>query len=77
MKNSLISPNQIRSFGIPLCDDPYDSYRSFGMKVHTSNDEPLDIPFKLNGSFAAFKTRIPTDEEMTKYQEITLTSDHQ
>ena len=77
MKNSLISPNQIRSFGIPLCDDPYDPHRSLGMKVYTSNDESVNIPFELNGSFAVFKTRVPTDEEMTNYKQITLTSDHQ
>lgn len=62
MKNSLISPNQVRSFGIPLCDDPFDPYRSLGMKVYTSNDESVEIPFELNGSFVAFRTRVPTDE---------------
>ena len=77
MKNSLISPNQIRSFGIPLCDDPYDPHRSLGMKVYTSNDESVNIPFELNSSFTVFKTRVPTDEEMKAYQQITLTSDHQ
>ena len=45
MDHSLINPNQIRHFGIPVSDDSYDSTRDFGI----SHNE-LFIPLKLKAA---------------------------
>jgi len=36
LKRSLISPNQLRSYGVELCDDPWDPNRPLGMRHHDS-----------------------------------------
>ena len=45
LDHSLINPNQIRNFGIPVSDTPYDSGRDFGI-----DHEYQCIPFKTEGS---------------------------
>jgi len=56
MKNSLINPNQVRAFGISLCDDPTDPHRHLGMTIQDSL-----IPFTMAGSTCHFTTRTPTN----------------
>ena len=47
-----MNPNQIRSYGIPVWDNPSDNKRPFGIEV---NDD-LHIPFKTKGTKIQFKT---------------------
>lgn len=70
LDHSLINPNQIRHFGIPVSDDPYDKSRSFGI-----DHEDLFIPFHTAGSTVYFDSYVPTDEEIEKYPHIVLTDD--
>ncbi len=70
LDHSLINPNQIRSFGIPVCDDPYDQFRDLGI------DHPdLFLPFQTKGAMIYFQTSVPSDEELEMCLHITLTDD--
>ena len=33
LRHSLLNPNQIRHFGVSLCDDPFDLHRPLGMSM--------------------------------------------
>ena len=60
MDRSLINPNQLRSFGVPVCDDPTDQYRELGIEL----EDGYFIPMKMNGSTCGFKSRCPTISEL-------------
>jgi hypothetical protein len=66
----LINPNQIRVTGIPVCDDPYDRYRHLGIDMGN-----FTIPFETEGNTIYFVSRVPTLDELTECQYITLTDD--
>ena len=70
LENSLICPNQVRSFGIPLCDDPYDPNRRLGMQL-----ENEEIPFDITNGMAGTTTRVPTWEEYHNFRHVVVTSD--
>jgi len=70
MKNSLINPNQIRAFGVSLCDDPTDPNRHLGMTVQDQL-----IPFAMAGSTCHFTTRTLTNWEMENCTQVEITSD--
>ena len=59
--HTLANPNQCQLFGVSWCDDAWDENRPLGMQL---KDPELSIPFKMNGSFAEFVTRTPTDDEI-------------
>ena len=61
LDHTLANPNQCRLFGVSWGDDAWDENRSLGMQL---KDPELSIPFKINGSFAEFVTRTPTDDEI-------------
>lgn len=72
LENSLINPNQIRAFGITLCDDPYDPYRALGFH------DPLTdtfVPFQAEDTFIGWQSRPPTDHELATCRYVVLTSD--
>ena len=73
MKHSLICPNQCRSYGIDMCDDPYDKNREIGF---TDPIAGITIPFEMKGTFATFKTRVPRDKELQECIYITMTNDN-
>ena len=58
LDHSLLNPNQIREFGIRVCDDPF-GHESIGIKT-----EKVDIPFAKDGSVIYFESRVPTNEEL-------------
>lgn len=70
LDHSLINPNQIRHFGIPVSDDPFDRSRQFGI----DHDE-LFIPFSTSGSTVYFESFLPTNEELEQCKHIVLTDD--
>ena len=70
LPNSLLNPNQCRAFGISLCDDPTDPFRSLGMRL-----DNLFIPFTMSGSTASFTTRAPTKHEIDLCNHIAITED--
>ena len=72
MENSLINPNQCRAFGIELCDDPFDSHRSLGIRA-----EDVEIPFKYSKNVVYWDTRAPSIDEINNPEllHITMTSE--
>ena len=73
MKKSLLNPNQCRSFGIKLCDDPTDPYRSLAIL-----EDPVSttvIPLNMNGSIAGFITFCPSLRDIESFAHVTLSSD--
>jgi hypothetical protein len=57
MDHSLINPNQIREYGLPVYDDPF-SKQQFGI-----DGNEAFIPFNTTGTIVYFKTHVPTDWE--------------
>ena len=72
LDHSLINPNQLRSFGIPLWDNPYDVAHGLSIDVHSS----LSIPLYTSGTKVGFRTRVPTKNELTTCEHISMTSSH-
>ena len=56
LDHTLINPNQVRDFGIPLWDNPYDKDKSLKVEI---NDE-LTIPLHTKGTKIYFNSRSPT-----------------
>lgn len=67
MDKSLINPNQCRSFGVGVCDDPTDPYRQLGF-YH--DDEYF--PIRMDGSTALLYTRCPTRQELDECRKFYL-----
>jgi hypothetical protein len=71
LTNSLINPNQCRSHGIDICDDPFDFNRTIGI-IDTLTD--FTIPMEFGRSFVYFKSQAPTMEEICDNPHIEMTS---
>jgi hypothetical protein len=63
MEHSLMNPNQLRHFGISVCDDPTDLERPFGIKLGGEDDD-LVVPFSVRGTIVSFPARAPTENEL-------------
>src|SRR6056300_44752 len=59
LDHSLINPNQIRIFGIPVWDNLFDPDKEMGIKT-----EEIFIPFQTNGATIFFESHVPTDQEL-------------
>jgi hypothetical protein len=68
----LDKPDQIRSFGIDVNDNPFDRRDEFGMM---QGDYTFD--FKTEGTTVYFNTSCPTDEDLETYEHVVLTSSDQ
>ena len=68
MDHSLINPNQIRHFGIPVSDNAYDGTRDLGI-----DHEDVFIPFETQGSTVHFETFVPSDDDIKRSPHIVLT----
>ena len=60
MEHSLINPNQCRSYGIRVCDDPTDEYRKLGMEL----SDDYVVPFLMKGTTCYFESRSPDLSEI-------------
>ena len=60
MGHSLINPNQCRSFGIHVCDDPTDDYRKLGMEL----SDDYVVPFQMKGTTCYFQSRSSSMSEL-------------
>ena len=67
LDHSLINPNQIRHYGIPVSDDPYDPHRELGI-----DHEELFVPFQTKGATVCFESRVPTTSELKHCTYIVL-----
>ena len=68
MDHSLINPNQIRHFGIPVSNNPYDTEKALGIDHQT-----IFLPFKTQGSTVYFDSTVPTDDDLESCPHIVLT----
>jgi hypothetical protein len=71
MKSSLINPNQLRHYGLRICDDITDKDRQFGIEI----DDNTLIPFTMEGTTVYFETRVPTEWEMENCRIHVMTDD--
>ena len=56
MYHILVKPNHIRSFGIPVSNNPFDRTQEFGI-----DHKELFIPFKTKGETLLFDTYVTSD----------------
>jgi len=70
MQHSLINPNQVRAYGVSLCDDPTDPNCQLGMDV-----QDTFIPFTMSGTTCSFTTRTPTSWELENCPHLEITLD--
>src|SRR6056300_696374 len=69
LDHSLFNPNQIRAYGNPVWDNPFDKERPLGMELPEKF-----IPFQTKGVKVKFQTRAPTPQELENCKMIDLTS---
>ena len=69
MDHSLMNPNQMREYGIPVYDNPVGNDR-IGIDM-----EDVFIPFDTTGTIVHFQSRVPTDWEMRHLPVILLTGE--
>ena len=55
-------------FGIPVCDDPTDTYRDLGLSI----DDNVLIQMGMEGTTCGFDSRCPTLEDMASFKRITV-----
>ena len=70
--HSLINPNQIRAYGIPLWDNAYD--QSINGDLSIELDEAVRVQMKTHGTKIIFESRAPTKQELQECTKIQLTS---
>ena len=70
LDHSLINPNQVRAYGIPFWDNPYDRDRGLTIDVHDS----LRIPLHPVGTKLQFRSRVPTNDELAHCEHVHMTS---
>jgi hypothetical protein len=67
LPNSLINPNQTRSYGHEVNDDPFDLSCTFGI-----NSKNTFISFNTTGPVIHFESQIPTEWEKTHLPTILI-----
>ena len=65
----LINPNQVRHYGLPFWDNPYNTTCRLWIKTLE-----IDIPMETNGTKIQFVTRVPTQSKLQSCQHIQMTS---
>jgi hypothetical protein len=70
LDHSLINPNQVRSYGIPFWDNPYNPAHGLSIDV----DDYLSIPLRPVGTKLQFSTRVPTKDKLACCKHIHMTS---
>jgi hypothetical protein len=72
MDHTLVNPNQLRSFGITVQDNPFSEAPTF---IATEGNE-FTMPLSSKGTVLGVSTRTPTDQELQTCPHITLSSEH-
>jgi hypothetical protein len=70
LDHSLINPNQIRSYGIPFWDNPF----NLNMRLRIDVNDELQTPMRTKGTKVLFSTRTPTARELSECPYIIMTS---
>jgi hypothetical protein len=66
----LINPNQIRPYGIPFWDHPFDPMHSLPVEAHPT----LLIPLRSTGTKIRSRTRVPPLDELRLCEHISMTN---
>jgi hypothetical protein len=74
LKNTLLTPNQMRDFGIEVDDAPRQYVANSKHSLYVP-DSQLRIPLQLRGIFSFLESRKPTQQELDECEHIILTSD--
>lgn len=74
LNHSLWNPNQLRAYGIPFWDNPFDT--THDLSIDLSDD--VKIPLQTKGTKVYFSTRVPTANELADpdIQRFDVTSSH-
>jgi len=73
MPHSLINPNQLRSYGCIVQDNPFN-----GAPLYIEDPtEEIIVPFYMDGTISCCETRTPTENEIANCMHITMTSDRE
>jgi len=70
MRHTMINPNQVRAYGVPLCDDLTVPHCSLGMEI-----QEVFIPFAMSRTTCNLTTRTPTSWELENCPHLEVTSD--
>ena len=70
---SMINPNQLRSYGTMVLDNPFDSSRELSVKIQ--NGDTIDLI--ANGTKIEFYPSAPTEHEFKSLPHVNLTSKFQ
>ncbi len=70
LDHTLINPNQVLSYGIPIWDNPFDPARPLSIEVNSD----LHISLRTAGTKLLFTTRVPTAIELETCEHIQMTS---
>lgn len=70
LDHTLLNPNQLRAYGVPFWDNPYDRER--GLCIEATDE--LVIPLETRGTKIFFNTRTPTDNELSTCEHVHLTA---
>jgi hypothetical protein len=72
LDHTLNNPNQLRAYGLPLWDNPYDHMHAMSIEVNGT----LRIPLRARGTKIGFCTRVPTRDEPVTCEHIQMTIAH-
>ena len=72
LDHSLINPNQVRAYGIPFWDNPYDPHHALTIEANDS----VHIALQPLGTKLLFRTRVPTAFELQSCEHVIMTSPH-
>ena len=70
LDHSLVNPNQLRHFGVEVCDNPYSRT---GMYIREP-DSQVTIPLQSRGTIIFANSYSPSDTKLQSCQHIILTS---
>ena len=70
LSHSLLNPNQLRTYGIDVDDNPFSHEHEFGIDA-----DKAFIPFDMTGAIVYFQTRTPMDAELRNLPVILLTGE--
>ena len=73
MQNTLLNPNQLRSFGMLVKDDPFVS--DGPICIEPENGDAV-LPLHTEGTIIYLDTWTPTDKYLSQFPHITMTSPH-
>lgn len=71
LDHSLINPNQLRAYGVPFWDNPYDEQHDLCIQAPHAD---LNIPLQTKGTKVLFETRVPTQQDLQECVHVAMTS---